>query len=203
MMKRSFDMTVSALGLIILSPVFLIISLLIKIKMGGSVLFKQERAGRYGYSFRMYKFRTMTEEADVNGNLLSDEQRITSLGVFLRSTSLDEFPELVNVLKGDMSLVGPRPLLVNYLPHYNAYQKQRHDILPGITGWAQVNGRNNLGWDEKLDYDVWYVRNKNFLLDLNILRLTFLKVFKREGINHGNSKGMPRFDEYVKEKTAK
>ena len=146
----------------------------------------------------MIKFRTMLDSRDQEGNLLSDEKRMTDFGRFLRSTSLDELPELINVLKGEMSLVGPRPLLMDYLPYFSEEQNTRHNVKPGITGWAQINGRNAIGWDKKLALDVWYVNNQSFLLDLKILVLTVFKVFKRDGINHEGEHFMPRFDEYIK-----
>ena len=183
MNKRFFDIVVSVLGLLILSFILLLLALIVKIKHGSPILFKQTRPGKEGELFTFYKFRTMTSEKDSKGNLLSDEHRITAFGKFLRSTSLDELPSLINVLKGDMSLIGPRPLLVQYLPLYSDFQKRRHKVKPGITGWAQVNGRNTISWEKKFELDVWYVENQSFLLDLKILFLTFYKVFKREGIS--------------------
>ncbi len=161
--------------------------------MGAPVLFRQTRPGLRGKPFIMYKFRTMTDERDPQGNLLPDEQRLTRLGRFLRSTSLDELPELINVLKGDMSLVGPRPLLMKYLDRYTPEQFRRHEVKPGITGWAQVNGRNALTWEEKFKLDVWYVDNWNLWLDFKILLMTLVKVFRREGIGHGSQATMPEF----------
>jgi lipopolysaccharide/colanic/teichoic acid biosynthesis glycosyltransferase len=181
--KYLFDFTASLLGLIILAPIFLVIALLISVKLGFPVFFTQVRPGQYSRPFKMIKFRTMTDARDSQGNLLPNEQRMTTLGNFLRATSLDELPELINVLKGDMSLVGPRPLLMDYLPLYNDHQKRRHKVRPGITGWAQVNGRNAISWDEKFIYDVWYVDNQSLILDLKILWLTLVKVFRKEGIN--------------------
>lgn len=181
--KRIFDLVVSLILLIILSPLFIIIAIAIYFTMGAPVLFKQVRPGLHGIPFTMYKFRTMTEDRDADGRLLPDEQRITRLGRFLRSTSLDELPELVNVLKGEMSLVGPRPLLMQYLPLYTPEQARRHEVLPGITGWAQVNGRNAISWEDKFKLDVWYVDNWSMSLDIRILLLTVWKVLLREGIS--------------------
>jgi lipopolysaccharide/colanic/teichoic acid biosynthesis glycosyltransferase len=169
--------------LLILSPVILVVAFLVSIKLGSPILFTQARPGLNGKIFKMMKFRTMLDGKDKEGNLLPDDQRMTKFGSFLRSTSLDELPGLFNVLKGDMSLVGPRPLLVQYLPLYNKEQSRRHNVRPGITGWAQVNGRNAISWDEKFELDVWYVDNQSFLLDLKILFLTVKKVFVREGIS--------------------
>jgi len=183
MMKRLFDIVISALLLILLSPVFLVLSILVRLTLGPPVLFRQVRPGFRGRPFTMYKFRTMTNERDEQGRLLPDEQRLTRLGRFLRSTSLDELPELFNVLKGDMSLVGPRPLLMEYLPLYTAEQARRHEVRPGITGWAQVNGRNAISWEEKFKLDDWYVDNWSFWLDIRILLMTLWKVIIREGIS--------------------
>ena len=182
-MKRMFDITVSLLALFILTPVVFITSALIFIKIGRPLLFKQDRPGKNGVIFSMLKFRTMNNNKDSTGKLLSDECRLTSFGTILRKTSLDELPGLWNVLKGDMSLVGPRPLLVQYLPLYNKEQARRHDVLPGITGWAQINGRNAISWEEKFALDVWYVDNRTFWLDIKILILTVKKVFIKEGIS--------------------
>lgn len=183
MLKRVFDIVVSLIGLLFLSPVLVLLSLFIKLEHGSPILFKQTRPGKDGKPFTFYKFRTMTNETDVEGNLLPDKDRLTSFGSFLRKTSLDELPSLFNVMRGDMSLVGPRPLLMQYLPLYNDFQKRRHEVKPGITGWAQVNGRNALSWPKKFELDVWYVDNQSFWLDLKILFLTIYKVFKREGIS--------------------
>lgn len=180
---RIFDILISLLFLVILSPVLLIIALTIKYKMGSPVLFKQLRPGFKEKPFIIFKFRTMRNEINADGIELPDSQRLDPFGKFLRSTSLDELPELWNVYKGDMSLVGPRPLLMEYLPLYSLRQARRHNVKPGITGWAQINGRNSISWNEKLDMDVWYVDNKTFLLDLKILFLTLFKVMKQEGIN--------------------
>jgi lipopolysaccharide/colanic/teichoic acid biosynthesis glycosyltransferase len=182
-MKRLFDFIVALCALLSLLLVVIIVSILIRIKVGSPILFTQERPGLNGKVFKMMKFRTMLDGKDKDGNLLPDDQRMTKFGAFLRSTSLDELPGLFNVLKGDMSLVGPRPLLVQYLPLYNKEQARRHNVRPGITGWAQVNGRNAISWEEKFKLDVWYVDNQNFLLDLKILFLTVKKVFVREGIS--------------------
>lgn len=178
----------------------LLVGLIIAVKLGTPVFFIQVRPGLSGKPFNMIKFRTMTNEKDSYGNLLPNRDRMTRLGSFLRSTSLDELPELINVVRGEMSLVGPRPLLMDYLPYFSKKQQKRHDVKPGITGWAQVNGRNSIDWDEKLKLDVWYVENQSFLLDLEILGLTVLKVLKKEDINYSEDTAMPRFDEFVKKK---
>jgi len=191
--KRLFDVAVSLTALVVLSPLLLLLAIWIRITMGAPVLFRQTRPGLHGKPFTMYKFRTMTDAVDEYGNLLPDEERLTALGRFLRSTSLDELPELINVLKGDMSLVGPRPLLMKYLNRYTPEQFRRHEVKPGITGWAQVNGRNALTWEEKFELDVWYVDHWNFLLDLKILALTLWKVIMREGINHPGQATMEEF----------
>jgi sugar transferase EpsL len=192
-MKRLLDFTASFIGLVILSPVLIIVAILVATKLGTPVFFTQERPGKNGRIFKMIKFRSMTNEKDENGNLLPNDKRLTSFGRWLRSTSLDEIPGLFNVLKGDMSLVGPRPLRVHYLPLYNEFENRRHEVKPGITGWAQVNGRNAISWEEKFKYDVWYVDNRNLLLDIKILFLTVLKVVKRDGITHQNDAAMPEF----------
>ena len=200
MIKRIFDLLVSSFGVLLLSPVFILVAILVRLKLGTPVFFLQERPGRHRAPFKMIKFRSMTNERDENGNLLPNEQRMTSFGRFLRSTSLDELPELFNVIVGDMSLVGPRPLLMDYLPYFTDEQQTRHHVRPGITGWAQVNGRNAISWDEKLDLDLWYVRNQTFWLDMKILYRTLLKVVNRDDINHSDQVSMPRFDEYMKMK---
>jgi len=192
-MKRLVDSIAVLLGLLALSPLLLSLSFLVRLKQGMPVLFRQERPGLHGRPFKLYKFRTMTEERDANGNLLPDHQRLTNFGRFLRSTSLDELPELFNVLKGDMSLVGPRPLLMEYLDRYSPQQARRHEVRPGITGWTQINGRNGLTWEEKFKLDVWYVDNQSFFLDLKILAITIRKVIKREGINHPGQATMEEF----------
>ncbi|HAG22521.1 MAG TPA: sugar transferase [Synergistaceae bacterium] len=181
-------------GLIFLSPLFLITGLLVKSKLGTPVIFRQERAGKNGKPFIICKFRTMTDERNEDGNLLPDEKRLARFGAFLRSTSIDELPELWNVLKGEMSLVGPRPLHIRYIERYSAEQKRRLEIRPGMTGWAQVNGRNALSWEDRFKMDVWYVDNRNLWLDIRILLLTMLKVFKREGISGKNHPTMEEFD---------
>ncbi|WP_152006366.1 sugar transferase [Desulfoluna spongiiphila] len=181
-MKRIVDYIGSLIGISILAPVYLLVGLLVYKKLGGPVLFKQNRPGIHGKPFKMIKFRTMLDECDSDGELLPDAQRLTPLGGFLRETSFDELPELWNVLKGDMSLVGPRPLLMEYLPLYSPEQSRRHALRPGITGWAQVNGRNGLAWEDKFKLDVWYVDNHSLILDMTILLSTVKKVFVREGI---------------------
>ncbi|MCP3876689.1 MAG: sugar transferase [Desulfobacteraceae bacterium] len=182
-MKRNFDILMSLIMLITLSPILLLVSLLIRNKLGTPVLFKQTRPGLNGSPFLIYKFRSMTDDRDEKGDLLPDHKRFTSFSRFLRRSSLDELPELFNVLKGDMSLVGPRPLLMQYLGRYNTKQARRHEVKPGITGWAQVNGRNAISWKDKFNLDVWYVDNQSFWLDLKILCLTIIQVYKREGVN--------------------
>ena len=200
--KRTLDIILSLIAMIILSPVLLILAIVIRLKLGNPVIFTQQRAGKKGKPFTIYKFRTMTNATDAKGQLLPNAQRKTKFGNLLRSTSLDELPELWNVLKGEMSLVGPRPLLIEYLPYYTAEENQRHDVLPGITGWAQVNGRNALNWDEKFALDVWYVKHQSFLLDIKILLKTVLKVLQRKNINYSKERFTPRFDEYVKMKNS-
>lgn len=181
--KRVFDLALSVFGIVILSPVLLLIALLVLILQGSPILFRQTRPGFQGKPFQLYKFRTMKETCDEQGNLLPDAERITRFGNFLRATSLDELPELFNVVKGEMSLVGPRPLLMQYLNRYNPEQFRRHHVLPGMTGWAQVNGRNALNWDDRFKLDVWYVDHWSLWLDIRILLETFWKVFRREGIS--------------------
>jgi lipopolysaccharide/colanic/teichoic acid biosynthesis glycosyltransferase len=181
--KSALDKLVAAIALVIFSPIILILAIAISTRMGSPIVFAQPRPGKNGRIFTFYKFRTMTDERDANGNLLSDEERLTAFGQFLRRTSLDELPQLWNVLKGDMSFVGPRPLMVEYLSRYSPHQARRHEVTPGITGWAQINGRNEIGWPEKFKLDVWYVDNWSLWLDLKILFLTFWKVVRREGIN--------------------
>jgi lipopolysaccharide/colanic/teichoic acid biosynthesis glycosyltransferase len=183
MLKRLFDVVVSLVLLVVLSPVMLTVAIVVRLGLGRPVLFKQQRPGLRDRPFTLLKFRTMSRHGDSHGRLLPDAQRLTKLGRFLRSTSLDELPELFNVLKGDMSLVGPRPLLTKYLPLYTAEQLRRHEVRPGITGWAQVNGRNAITWERKFELDVWYVDHRSFLLDLKILAITALKIVKREGIS--------------------
>lgn len=193
MLKRIFDILASAIGLLLLSPFIAIIAWQIKRKLGSPVLFRQQRPGLNGKAFTMVKFRTMRDAIDKNGNPLPDSERITAFGNFLRSTSLDELPELWNVLKGEMSLVGPRPLLMEYLPLYNQEQMRRHEARPGVTGWAQINGRNAISWEEKFKLDVWYVDNQSFWLDIKILFLTVKKVFIRDGISAEGEATMSKF----------
>ena len=191
--KRVFDIVISVCSLVILSPVLLIVAILVRTKLGSPVLFSQERPGFKGKIFRLYKFRSMTDKRDESGQLLPDGERLTSFGKSLRSASLDELPELWNILKGNMSLVGPRPLLVQYLPLYSAEQMRRHDVRPGLTGYAQVNGRNAVSWQDKFAMDCWYVDNISFWLDLKILCSTVVMVFKRSGINSSTSDTMEPF----------
>lgn len=192
-MKRLFDILASLCALIVLWPLALIIGLQVHRKLGSPVIFKQIRPGKDGKPFEMLKFRTMRDAVDADGNLLPDSERMTSFGSFLRSSSLDELPELWNVLKGDMSLVGPRPLLMEYLPLYSPEQYRRHEVRPGISGWAQVNGRNALSWEEKFKLDAWYVDNRSFWLDMKVIYLTLKKVALREGISAEGEVTMPRF----------
>ena len=191
--KRLFDIVASASGLIILSPVFLILVYLIRKNLGSPVFFTQERPGKDGKPFKMIKFRSMRDAVDKDGNPLPDRERLTDFGKKLRATSLDELPELWNVLKGEMSLVGPRPLLMHYLSLYNDFQNRRHEMKPGVTGWAQVNGRNAISWDEKFAHDVWYIDNFSFWLDIKILFLTVKKIFVKEGISAEGEATMPYF----------
>lgn len=193
MIKRAFDLLVVLCSLPLLCPLMLVLMLLVRVRLGSPVFFRQLRPGLRGRTFLMYKFRTMTDARDASGNLLPDAQRMTGLGSFLRSSSLDELPELFNVLRGEMSLVGPRPLLPEYLPLYTPEQSRRHEVLPGVTGWAQVNGRNAITWEEKFRLDVWYVDNRSFLLNLRILYLTLAKVFLRHGISQQGEATMERF----------
>lgn len=192
-MKQLIDTLLALLGLIVLSPVLIITAILVRIKLGAPVLFRQQRPGLRAQPFYVYKFRTMTDQRDADGQLLPDEVRLTPFGKLLRRLSLDELPQLLNVVKGDLSLVGPRPLLMQYLPLYSPEQARRHEVRPGITGWAQVNGRNAISWEEKFKLDVWYVDNQSFLLDLKILWITFNKVFKREGISQEGQATMEVF----------
>jgi sugar transferase EpsL len=193
MLKRLFDIAVSALLLILLSPILILIFFLIRVNMGSPVLFRQIRPGLKGHPFMVFKFRTMSEQVDVAGNLLPDGKRLTSLGRFLRKTSLDEIPQLINVFNGDMSLVGPRPLLMEYLPLYSPDQAKRHLVRPGITGWAQVHGRNTISWQDKFYLDVWYVENASFVLDIKILCMTALKVLRRDDINASDADTTKKF----------
>ena len=192
--KRAFDFFISSIGFIIISPIFLLLWIWLSISnKGAGAFFFQERPGKDEKIFKVIKFKTMTDERDASGKLLPDAERLTKVGRFVRSTSLDEIPQLINVIKGDMSLIGPRPLLVQYLPLYNENQKRRHEVRPGITGWAQVNGRNAISWDQKFEYDIWYVDNISFSLDIKVLFRTIQKVFKREGINSDTSSTMEPF----------
>ncbi len=194
MFKRLFDILFSIIFIILFSPVFIIVSLLILITMGRPILFAQSRPGYKEKIFGIYKFRTMSNETDEKGELLPDEQRLHGVGKFIRSTSLDELPQLFNVLKGEMSFVGPRPLLVEYLPLYDDEQKKRHDVKPGITGWAQVNGRNAISWEQKFAFDSWYAEHQSFMLDMKILWMTMIKLVKRSGISSGSSVTMEKFE---------
>ena len=198
LLKRPMDFLLSFLALIFLSPILLFLAILVRLKLGTPVIFKQERPGRNEKSFYLYKFRTMTDKKDNLGNLLSDEQRLTKFGRVLRSTSLDELPGLINILKGDLSIVGPRPLLVKYLPLYNENQKRRHEVRPGLTGLAQVNGRNAITWEKKFDYDIKYVTNITFLGDLLIILKTIKKVLIREGVTSVTSQTMEEFKGNIK-----
>lgn len=191
--KRAFDVTLSIPTLVILAPLFVIIAILVKVFLGSPIFFGQQRPGLYGRPFRLFKFRTMISVFDGKGNPLPDSHRLTPFGRFLRGSSLDELPELFNVLKGDMSLVGPRPLLPQYLDRYTPEQARRHEVKPGITGWAQVNGRNTLTWEEKFKLDVWYVDHQSFWLDLKIVALTIWKILKREDISQPGQATMEEF----------
>lgn len=191
--KRIIDFFVALIGLIIIFPIFFVILLILLIKNKGKPFFLQARPGKNERTFNIIKFKTMTDRKDRNGELLPVDKRLTKTGVFLRKFSLDEVPQLFNVLFGTMSLIGPRPLLIKYLPLYNNFQKRRHDVKPGITGWAQVNGRNAISWDEKFKYDIWYVDNISFMVDLKILLLTVKKVIIREGVNSQENLNMPTF----------
>ncbi len=193
MFKRLFDLSVAVVAIFFLWPVLLVIAILVRVRLGAPVFFRQVRPGLHGKPFEMVKFRTMLDARDAQGNLLPDAERMTRLGRFLRSSSLDELPELWNVLKGEMSLVGPRPLLMEYLPLYSDEQRRRHEVRPGITGWAQVNGRNALSWDEKFKLDVWYVDNQSFWLDVKIIFLTVKKVLVRDGISAEGEATMSKF----------
>jgi sugar transferase EpsL len=194
MAKRAFDIFVAVLVLVLTAPLVLLIALLVRWRLGSPVLLRQMRPGLHGRPFTLYKFRSMTDERDASGNLLPDERRLTRFGRFLRASSLDELPELWNVLRGEMSLVGPRPLLMEYLPLYTPQQARRHEVRPGITGWAQVNGRNAISWQENFALDVWYVDNRGFRLDMKILALTLWKVLRREGISQQGHATREKFD---------
>ncbi len=191
--KRFFDLLLSMAGLIVLFPVLLVVPLVLIIANGGYPFFIQPRPGKNSRVFKIIKFKTMNDKKDIHGDLLPDAERLTTFGKFIRKTSLDEIPQLINVLKGEMSLIGPRPLLVEYLDIYTDFQNRRHEVKPGITGWTQVNGRNSISWNEKFILDVWYVDNMSFLLDLKILWLTAYKVLKSEGINQANQATMEKF----------
>ncbi|WP_066874242.1 sugar transferase [Clostridium mediterraneense] len=191
--KRLFDIVAALGGLIVLSPIILIVAILVKTNLGSPIIFTQERIGKDNKKFKMMKFRSMKNATDKNGELLSDEQRLTKFGKVLRSLSLDELPELINILKGEMSLIGPRPLLVEYLPLYSERQLKRHDVTPGLTGWAQINGRNSLSWKAKFELDIYYVENWSLYLDIKIFFMTFGKLFKREGISQEGNVTMEKF----------
>lgn len=196
--KRCLDFLLSLCGIVVLSPILAVLAVLVRVKLGSPVLFHQERPGRHEKIFKLYKFRSMTDEKDADGNLLPDEVRLTRFGKLLRSTSLDELPELFNILKGDMSLIGPRPLLVRYLPYYTEEERHRHDVRPGLTGLAQVNGRNALGWEERFRYDLDYVNHISLGLDLKIIGMTVGKVLKRSGTLSGAEQTVADFDVYRK-----
>jgi sugar transferase EpsL len=191
--KRALDIVLSLFALLVISPVLVVLAIMVRVQVGRPIIFTQMRPGLHGHPFRLFKFRTMTDARDAHGNLAPDEERLSKFGRFLRSTSLDELPELWNVIKGDMSLVGPRPLLLEYLDLYNSEQARRHEVRPGITGWAQVNGRNALTWEDKFKLDVWYVDNQSLWLDLKILVMTLAKVIRREGVSHAGHATMEKF----------
>jgi len=193
MIKSFFDKILALFLILLFLPLYILVTILIVLKMGTPMLFRQQRPGYKAKVFGIYKFRTMTNEKDEFGELLPDEQRLVGVGKFIRSTSLDELPQLLNVLKGEMSFVGPRPLLIEYLPFYNEEQAKRHNVLPGITGWAQVNGRNAISWEQKFNYDIWYVENQSFMLDMKIMWMTFLKVIKRSDISSDTAVTMEKF----------
>jgi sugar transferase EpsL len=192
-MKRLFDLLASSSALLVLTPVIIVLAFLVRTKLGSPIFFKQARPGLNGEIFYLFKFRSMTSACDQSGDLLSDADRLTSFGKWLRASSLDELPTLWNIVKGDMSVVGPRPLLVEYLPLYSAHQARRHDVKSGLTGWAQANGRNALSWEEKFDLDIWYVDHASFWLDLKIIGLTLIKVIRKEGISAAGDATMPKF----------
>jgi lipopolysaccharide/colanic/teichoic acid biosynthesis glycosyltransferase len=193
LIKQFFDFSAALIGLLLISPVFLVVLVLLYIANDGHPFYFQKRPGKNGRLFTIIKFKSMNDKKDANGELLPDELRITKIGAFVRKTSLDEIPQLLNVIKGEMSLVGPRPLMVEYLPLYNDFQKKRHLVKPGVTGWAQVNGRNAISWDERFAFDVYYVENQGFILDLKILIKTVQKVFMSEGVSPAESATMPKF----------
>lgn len=196
--KRLLDIIISLVALIVLSPVMLIVSILVRVKLGSPIIFKQQRPGKNEKIFKLYKFRSMSDKKDANGELLPDKERLTKFGKMLRASSLDELPELINILKGDMSLIGPRPLTISYLPYYNETEKHRHDVRPGLTGLAQVNGRNALNWDKRFEYDVEYVNNITFLNDVKILFKTFYKVIKKDDVITAGTGKVISFNEYRK-----
>lgn len=196
--KRIFDLVLCFPAFIFSLPFMLVVGILVKIKMGSPILFRQKRPGLHGRPFTLYKFRTMTEQKNVCDKMLSDSQRLTPFGAVLRKTSMDELPELYNVLKGDMSLVGPRPLLMKYLSLYTSEQMRRHDVRPGITGWSQIHGRNEISWDKKFTYDLWYVNNQNLLLDMKICLITIGKIFRREGITQQGHATIEEFRPKIK-----
>lgn len=199
MIKRLFDLTIAGTALVVLSPVMAITALLVRRYLGSPVLFRQERPGFHGRPFILTKFRTMRDAVSATGEPLPDHERLTAFGRALRKTSLDELPQLISVVRGDMSLVGPRPLLMEYLPIYSAEQARRHDVRPGITGWAQVNGRNAISWEDKFRLDIWYVNNRSFWLDLKIIALTVLRIFRRNGVSASDHVTMPKFTGQAKE----
>ncbi len=201
--KRSIDFLIAFVGFIIVSPVFIIVTVFLFFVNEGKPFFFQKRPGKDEKIFSIIKFKTMNDKKDSEGNLLPDEQRMTTIGTLVRKTSLDEIPQLLNVIKGDMSLIGPRPLLVEYLDYYNDDQKKRHNVRPGITGWAQINGRNTISWEKKFELDVWYVQNISFKLDCQILLKTLLKVVKTEGISPTDQLIMPKFSDYMNTKNNK
>jgi sugar transferase EpsL len=201
--KRLFDLAATVPSVIILTPIFILIGFFVRMKIGSPVLFRQERPGLYGKPFTIYKFRTMTDERDGNGNLLPDGERLTRLGRFLRKTSIDELPEFFNVIKGEMSIVGPRPLLMQYLDRYTPEQARRHEVKPGITGWAQVNGRNAISWEDKFKLDVWYVDNWSLWLDVKIIFMTILKILRREDINQPGQATAEEFIPHAKSQRRK
>lgn len=201
--KRVLDILISLCAIVILSPVYLILFILVRMKLGSPALFTQERPGKNEKIFKLYKFRSMTDERDEKGELLPDEVRLTRFGKILRATSLDELPELFNILKGEMSLIGPRPLLVRYLPYYTAKERHRHDVRPGLTGLAQVNGRNALGWEARFDYDIEYIEHCSLLMDIKVLAMTAGKVLKRSGTLSGADQTVADFDVYRKENPVK
>ena len=199
-MKRVFDFSMALVMLFFLAPFLTVLAVIIRIKLGSPILFKQKRPGLYAKPFLLYKFRTMTNECDEQGHLLADEARLTPFGSFLRKYSLDEWPQLINVLKGELSFVGPRPLLMEYLPYYSEEEFKRHLVVPGITGWAQINGRNDISWEEKFAYDLWYISHHSFWLDLKIIFLTFNKVIHSEGITKQGMATVEYFERPLKER---